>query len=222
MKEMFEQDRRDNAGAHARKKRIARGVSRVIGLPAGSLCLLVLVAAIWTGCHPPIDPDSERNDTKQEVRTMIVDRIENAGLYMPLHKGFEKAFAVLAEPELIKKPDGRYDIDGNDVYYVVQRYTTRPVDPNKLESHKKYIDIQVVLAGEESLGYAPTAGLEVVTPYDEAKDIMFYRLPAAVTWTKLEPGRFCILYPQDGHMPGCQITSPAPVHKVVFKIRLDV
>jgi biofilm protein TabA len=151
---------------------------------------------------------------------MIVDRIENSRFYAPLHKGFAKAFAVLADPELIKKPDGRYDIEGNDVYCIVQHYTTKPVDPNKLESHARYVDIQVVLVGEELLGYAPTAGLEVVTPYDEAKDIMFYRVPATMTQVKLEPGLFCLLYPQDAHLPCCQITRPALVHKVVFKIRL--
>jgi biofilm protein TabA len=151
---------------------------------------------------------------------MILDRVENTRLYAPLHKGFAKAFAVLADPALAGKADGRYEIDGNDVYYIVQHYMTKPVDPNKLESHRKYVDIQVVLAGEELLGYAPTAGLDVVTPYDEAKDIMFYRVPAAMTQVKLEPGLFCLLYPHDAHLPCCQITRPAPVHKVVFKIKL--
>jgi biofilm protein TabA len=151
---------------------------------------------------------------------MIVDRIENARPYASLHEGFAKAFAVMADPELVKKPDGRYDIDGNDVYYIVQHYTTRPVDPNKLESHARYVDIQVVLEGEELLGYSPTTGLEVVTPYDEAKDIMFYRVPATMTQVKLEPGLFCLLYPQDAHLPACQIARPAPLHKVVFKIKL--
>ncbi len=151
---------------------------------------------------------------------MIVDRIENARLYTPLHKQFKKAFAVLADPGLAQKPDGRYSVDGDDVYYMVQHYTTKPVDQARFESHKKYIDIQVLLAGQELLGYVPAAGLEVTVPYDEAKDIMFYRAGTMTAQVKLEPGLFCLLFPCDAHLPSCQITCPTEVHKVVFKIRV--
>jgi YhcH/YjgK/YiaL family protein len=151
---------------------------------------------------------------------MIVDRIENARLYLPLHGQFKKAFGVLADPALAQKPDDRYSVDGDDLFYMVQQYTTKPVDLTRFESHRKYIDIQVLLAGQELLGYAPTAGLEVTVPYDGAKDIMFYRVGTMTGQVRLEPGLFCLLFPQDGHLPSCQITSPAEVHKVVFKIRV--
>jgi biofilm protein TabA len=151
---------------------------------------------------------------------MIIDRIENAHLYLPLHKGFKQAFAVLADPALMQKPDGRYDIDGDQVFYIVQHYTTKPLDQGRFESHRRYIDIQVLLAGQEMLGYAPTAGLEVVEPYSEEKDIMFYRVGTMIAQTRLEPGLFCLLYPHDAHLPSCQLACPAEVHKVVFKIRV--
>ncbi len=151
---------------------------------------------------------------------MIVDRIENARLYLPLHKGFGQAFAVLADPALAQKPDGRYSIDGEDVFYIVQHYTTKPLDQGRFESHRRYIDIQALLAGQEMLGYAPTAGLEVVEPYSEEKDIMFYRVGTMIAQTRLESGLFCLLYPHDAHLPSCQLTCPAEVHKVVFKIRV--
>jgi biofilm protein TabA len=153
---------------------------------------------------------------------MIIDRIENAHFYVPLHKGFKQAFAVLADPTLAQKPDGRYSIDGDDVFYLVQHYTTKPIDQGRFESHRKYIDIQTLLAGEELLAYSPTKGLEVVEPYSEAKDIMFYRVGTLVAQTRLEPGLFCLLYPHDAHLPSCQLACPAEVHKVVFKIRLGV
>lgn len=150
---------------------------------------------------------------------MIVDRVENAQLYVPLHERFEKAFAVLADPVTAQKPDGRYPIDGDELFYIVQHYTTKPLDQGRFESHRKYIDIQALLAGEELLAYAPTKGLEVVEPYDESKDIMFYRVGALTARLRLEPGLFCLLYPHDAHLPSCQLACPAEVHKVVFKIR---
>jgi YhcH/YjgK/YiaL family protein len=151
---------------------------------------------------------------------MIVDRIENARLYAPLHKRFEKAFAVLTDPALAQKPDGRYAVDGDSLYRTVQHYTTKPIDLGRFESHKKYIDIQVLLAGQELLGYAPTAGLEVTVPYDEQKDILFYRAGTMTAQVRLEPGVFCILFPPDAHLPCCQVAGPAEVHKVVFKVKL--
>jgi biofilm protein TabA len=151
---------------------------------------------------------------------MILDRIEKARLYEPLHKGFWKAFAVLADPALAHKPDGRHDIDGDDLYYIVQHYTTRPMEQGRPESHRKYIDIQALIAGREVLGYSPIHGLEVVEPYDEARDIVFYRLGDLAARVTLEPGLFCLLYPHDAHLPSCQLAAPANVHKVVFKIRV--
>ncbi|MEN6429205.1 MAG: YhcH/YjgK/YiaL family protein [Phycisphaerales bacterium] len=151
---------------------------------------------------------------------MIIDRIENARLYEPLHERFQKAFGVLADPAIAGKPDGRYPVDGDDLYYIVQHYTTKPIDQGRFESHKKYIDIQALIAGQEVLGWSPTKGLEVVEPYDEAKDIMFYRVGTILAQTRLELGLFCLLYPHDAHLPSCQVTCPAPVHKVVFKVRV--
>jgi len=151
---------------------------------------------------------------------MIIDRIENARLYEPVHKRFPKAFAVLADSKIGDKPDGRYPVDGDDLFYIVQHYTTKPMDQGRFESHEKYIDIQALIVGQETLAWAPINGLEVVEPYDEAKDIMFYRVGTIQAQTRLEPGLFCLLYPQDAHLPSCQVTCPAPVHKVVFKIRV--
>jgi biofilm protein TabA len=151
---------------------------------------------------------------------MIIDRIENAHLYVPMHKRFKKALAVLADPVIASKPDGRYAVDGDDIYYIVQHYTTKPIDQCRLESHKKYIDIQALIAGQEILCWSPIHDLEVIDPYNEAKDIMFYRVGTTLTQTRLEPGIFCLLYPQDAHLPCCQVTGPAAVHKVVFKIRV--
>ncbi len=151
---------------------------------------------------------------------MILDRVENARFYASLHKRFEKAFAVLKDPETGHKPDGRYPVHGENLFYIVQHYTTRPADQSRFESHRKYIDIQVLLAGQEMLGYAPRAGLETVEPYSDEKDIMFHRAGVISARVRLEPGLFCLLYPHDAHLPSCQLACPAEVHKVVFKIRL--
>ncbi len=151
---------------------------------------------------------------------MILDRIDNADFYAGLHPQFAKAFDVLKDGELAQKKEGNYAVDGDRIYYTIQHYTTKPMSQGKLEAHRKYIDIQFLLAGEEILGYAPVEKLTVVEPYDEAKDIEFFARPEKMTTVILEPGLFCILSLQDAHLPGCHLAEPSFVKKVVIKVRL--
>lgn len=158
---------------------------------------------------------------KVEGAKMIFDRIESAHLYTNLNDRFTKAFEILADKTLSSKQDGRYAVEGNDLYYIVQHYTTKPMEKDKLEAHRKYIDIQAVLSGEELLAYAPIEGLAVAQPYSEDKDIAFYHAPDKISMVTLRPGVFCILFPQDGHIPCCQLDGPSGVHKVVVKVGID-
>jgi|WetSurMetagenome_2_1015567.scaffolds.fasta_scaffold317662_2 biofilm protein TabA len=151
---------------------------------------------------------------------MILDRIDNADFYAALHPQLAKAFDVLKNGKLGRKKAGKYEIDGDKVYYSILRYETKPMSEGKLEAHKKYIDIQVVLKGEEVLGYADIKGLAVAEKYDKTKDIAFFEQPAKMTTAVLKPGHFCILFPQDAHLPCCCSEKPADVKKVVIKVRL--
>ena len=151
---------------------------------------------------------------------MILDTIANAGLYVGLHPRFARAFEILKDKSLSEKTDGKYPVDGYNIYYSIQKYTTKPLNEGKLEAHRKYIDIQFVLSGEELLGYAPLKGLKIAEEYNPQKDIAFYEIPPEITKAKLEPGLFCILFPEDAHLPCRQINEPIEVQKVVIKILL--
>ncbi len=151
---------------------------------------------------------------------MIVDKIENAGVYADLSEQLAKALEVLKKEDFSKKAEGRYDIDGSNLYYLVQRYQTKPMEQCKLEAHENYIDIQFAADGEEILAYTPIDNLEVTTPYNKEKDIVFYKTPAKITSVNLTPGMFCVLYPQDAHMPKCQLSGPSNVLKVVVKVKI--
>jgi len=152
---------------------------------------------------------------------MIVDYIENAYLYIGLSDGLRKAFEIIKDKSLSQKADDRYDVDGDKLYYIVQHYTTKPREECKLEAHKKYIDVQFVVTSQEIIYYTPLNGLKIETPYDQTKDVAFYKVPAGLTAINLRPGMFCILFPQDAHIPGCQIDGPSNVHKVVVKVKMN-
>lgn len=152
---------------------------------------------------------------------MVVDKLENAYLYAGLSAKIKKGLEVLKDKKLSAKKDGRYEVDGDNLYCIIQRYTTKPIKEGRLEAHKKYIDIQFAANGEEVIGHSLLSQLNVEEPYDEAKDVVFYKVPEKINTVKLSKGVFCILFPQDGHMPGCQLASPCEVLKVVVKVKID-
>ena len=151
---------------------------------------------------------------------MITDTIENAAQYENLSEAITKGLKILSDKNLINQPDGRYDVDGNNLFFLIQRYTTKPLEQGRLEAHQNYIDIQYVVSGQELIGYAPAPLLEIETPYGKDNDVVFYAKNDKITNLKLDSGMFCIFYPVDAHMPCCQLNGPTDVHKIVVKIRV--
>ena len=145
---------------------------------------------------------------------MILDALEHLGNYAKLHAGFGVVVKFLADHDLQALPLGRCDIDGNNVFVSINSYTTQ--EAPKVEFHKAYADIQIVLEGHEQVGWTPRQNLQNVTPYDAKKDIAF----GEGTTQKMEavPGRCFVFFPEDAHQPG--IGNGNSVKKAVFKIRL--
>ena len=152
---------------------------------------------------------------------MIVDRIENVHLYADVSGDVAKALEILKDKSLAEKENGRYDVEADELYYIVQRYQSRTIEESKFEAHKKYIDIQFVAQGREILGYSPLGNLETEQGYSEENDCALYRVPSDYTAVNLKQGMFCVLWPSDGHMPGCQLNGPIDVVKVVVKVRIN-
>jgi YhcH/YjgK/YiaL family protein len=149
---------------------------------------------------------------------MITDHISNAALYYPISERLKMALQYLADTDFSKLAPGRYDQDGDNVYAMVQEYSTKPVADCALEAHKKYIDVQFMIDGEECIGYEPMANQEISEPYHENEDYwLFNGNPSLVKYTK---GMFAVLYPQDLHMPKVISSESMDVRKVVVKVKL--
>lgn len=137
---------------------------------------------------------------------------------------WEKAFNFIAALPAAAA-DGKTLIEGNDMFAIVGAYDTHGPEGQEIETHRKNIDIQVMMSGTEGIEWFPRPMLEVKTPYDEEKDAAFYSRPVgpAPAYLTMVPGRFAIFFPDDGHM--CQLVSGGKVEhvkKVVIKIRLDL
>jgi len=149
---------------------------------------------------------------------MIVDTLSQAPRYEPLHPRFKAAFDFLRDTDLRALPLGRTGIDGDHLFALAQAYETRPVQGGALEAHRKYIDIQFVISGDEYIGYAPLGDQPPVDPFDAGNDIGFYRGEASLI--NVSAGMFAIFYPLDAHLPGRCLTAPENVKKVVLKVEV--
>ena len=149
---------------------------------------------------------------------MILDTLGNGHLYRGIDDGIAAGLEYLAglDPAL---EVGRYELDGDRLFALVQEYDTAPATDKRFESHRLHVDIQYVVTGRERILHA-AAGLEVETPYVEDKDVTFYRDPVASTSLLLLPGDFAIFFRGDGHKPGCMAGGRETVKKVVVKVRV--
>ncbi len=148
---------------------------------------------------------------------MIVDNIKNAHFYYNIDKKYQIALEFLIKTDLNKLENGKYPIQGDDIYIIVQEYQTKPENEGKLEAHKKYTDIQYIIKGQEKLGYLNIDKFLPQTSYDADKDIIFGE--GNCDLIKADKGDFMIFTPQDAHMPCISINKALQVKKAVIKIR---
>lgn len=149
---------------------------------------------------------------------MIYDTLDHLSRYEGMHPGVLQGLRFLAETDFSAQAQTRFELDGDRLFAFTQEYETRE-DNDTPEAHRRYIDIQYLIDGEELVGVAP---LEEMTEEVEAKpdnDIRFYHGPTA----KLPIGkrRFLVLFPEDAHAPCIALGAPAAVKKCVVKVLAD-
>jgi YhcH/YjgK/YiaL family protein len=131
------------------------------------------------------------------------------------------AIAFLKSHDLLALPLGKGAIDGDKVYYNRQSYVGKPLEACGIESHRRYLDLQIVLKGSEKMAFASLAKAPalVAAPYDPVKDKISYtgQLKEMVV---VHAGEGVLLYPDDIHQP-CIKVSDEPIEKLVVKIAID-
>ena len=151
---------------------------------------------------------------------MILDTLQNAPLYYRLGIRFIRAFEYLAQTDLVSLEKGKYEIDGANIFAIVNEYDTVDAANEQMESHRKYIDIQYMVTGSELVGHDFLKEQTPSKAYDEAADYQLFA-EHPVFFSRLEKGMFAIFFPSDLHMPNIQVSTPMAVKKVVIKIAVN-
>lgn len=149
-----------------------------------------------------------------------IDKKEFALQFQKNPERWEKAFNYLKSTDLETVSTGRYELDGTNLYVIVDEYTTRNLEDSKFEAHRKYADIQYVVHGKENMGITPLGNTKEMIPYDNTKDIVFLTTENYNDYRKATPDRFFMFFPSDAHCPGVKDTDNEKVRKIVVKVRL--
>jgi len=133
---------------------------------------------------------------------------------------WQQAFQFLKTANLNELSAGRQELDGKHLYISVDEYISKDKSETRYESHRKYIDIQYIIEGEEQMGLTTLEKVEVTEPYNEEKDIVFYAFDGG-DFIKATPDNFLIFFPEDAHRPMIKLNENTKVKKIVVKIEID-
>ena len=141
-------------------------------------------------------------------------------LYAKLNKNFEKVFEIAKKAMTDVPAVGKYEIDGDDCFYMIQEYDTKETSRARYETHENYIDVQIILRSEEEIRFETLDKLTVETPYNAEKDIAFWNMTDEYDSVRLIAGELSIIYPDEPHAPS--LSTPAGqshVIKLIAKVR---
>jgi YhcH/YjgK/YiaL family protein len=141
--------------------------------------------------------------------------------YFKNKKHWDQAFTFLKNSDLKNLPLGKQELDGDSLYVSVDEYITKDKEDTRFESHRKYIDIQYIIEGEEMMGLAPLDKVEseVVEPYNAEKDIAFYQFDGG-EYITATPKNFVLFFPTDAHRPTMKVDENMKIRKIVVKVML--
>lgn len=152
---------------------------------------------------------------------MIHTTFSEINRYVALNPFFEEAFKALSS---LKKEDfvkGRHEVDGDNIYINAIEYDTKEEDKCIFEAHRKYIDVMLLLEGEEQIGYTPLRNCRNITmEYNEKDECCLAKLEPEMMKVHMLPGDVCILFPEDAHAPSIKAGESSHVKKLIAKVIL--
>ncbi|HAU5064326.1 TPA: DUF386 domain-containing protein [Citrobacter amalonaticus] len=147
---------------------------------------------------------------------MIVGNIHHLQSWLPeeLRQAIEYIKANVTETTEM----GKHEIDGSRLFYLISEDMTEPFEKRRAEYHARYLDIQIVLKGQEGMTFSVLPAGKPDTDWLADKDIAFLAEGEQEKTLILNEGDFVVFYPQEVHKPLCAVGAPAPVRKAVVKL----
>mgnify|MGYP000849064242 CR=1 FL=1 len=148
---------------------------------------------------------------------MILGHIDSPSL-AGCHPELVRAIGIALDVQPQACAPGRYELEGDRLFMNVMHLTTQLPDEKKAEQHRAYVDIQILLAGEERILYGVAGSGRQCETWHEEED---YQLCGEIDNPHsllLRPGMFAVFMPDEPHKPGCTVGEPGEIKKVVIKL----
>ena len=151
---------------------------------------------------------------------MICASCRDALSYRGIHPNLDLALEHITPEFLASLRDNqRVELKGDLVYCTRFTYETIPQEESFFEAHRRYLDIHIMVEGEERVDMNRPEDLKL-TDAQEGNDFYAYQ---GESWhsTVLKPGEFLVVFPGDAHRIKVQVDGPKTVSKAVFKVCID-
>ncbi len=154
---------------------------------------------------------------------MIKDNLQHINYYNYLTKELQFGLNYISETNFTNIENGKYELAEGKIFAIIQDYKTKPEKEGKFEAHKKYIDIQFIVEGEENIATGQIDDFDICEQYNEEKDVCFLtpKNNDSYKFINLKEKEFAIFLPSDVHMPCICVNQPINVKKVVLKILIN-
>lgn len=146
---------------------------------------------------------------------MILDNLDNLPLFFNLNPRFEQALRFLQQNNLEALAVGKYEIDGDKLFAIIVNDQGNSPEKSLLETHEKYIDIQYVISGTDTMGWKPK--FRCSNPngaYNPDTDAQFFN-DKPDTWISVQANTFALFFPEDAHTA---MISSGRIHKAIIKV----
>lgn len=148
---------------------------------------------------------------------MIVTNLNNSARIEPLHPLFKKLFDYVKSNDLLNAPLGRIDVQGDELFINNINPQCVPAEKQVLEMHRDYIDVHILLEGEETIGWKAIEDLQNITQEYQKEGDCALSDDTPTIFAKLKPGEVCIVYPEDPHAP---VIGDGKIRKLIGKVKL--
>ncbi len=153
---------------------------------------------------------------------MIFSNISDTATFARYPEAIQRALQYLSNMDFSKLEDGKQEIDGDRMFANLFHTKARLLEETCLELHKKYIDLQYWVSGEELFGIAPVDGVRDCIEASDEKDLYLYKSAVGESFIHAWKGCFAIFFPEDAHRPGvCYDGKTSEYRKVVVKISVE-
>ena len=150
---------------------------------------------------------------------MLYSQLNKSSRYYAINDNFSKAFEFIMRVKKENLLVGRYEIDGDNIFAIVQEYESKESKECRFEGHRKYIDIQCVLSGTEIVQVVNISDSQSVSQYVSDNDIEFFECKIKPKEYIIKENDFCVLWPSDIHKPGICFLEHCKVKKIVVKVK---